>query len=208
MGGNFSLLSVVSFDVREHMETKHKEHILFTLFLSTLKLSTFTFGGGYVIVPLMRSLFVEKLQWIENEEMLDIIAIAQSAPGPIAVNTSVLVGYKMKGIIGALVTLFGTILPPMVILTIISLLYTLISENKVIEQLLLGMRVGVAAVILHAVFVMAKNIVGMKKVLPIIIMVVSFILSYVIEVNIILILMLSATVGVVHYVYQMKKERK
>ena len=190
------------------MKTKHKEHILFTLFLSTLKLSTFTFGGGYVIVPLMRSLFVEKLKWIENEEMLDIIAIAQSAPGPIAVNTSVLVGYKMKGIVGALVTLFGTILPPMVILTIISLLYTLISENKVIEQLLLGMRVGVAAVILHAVYVMAKNIVMLKKILPIIIMLISFMLAYVIHVNIIYILLLSATVGVVHYVFQMKKEKE
>jgi len=189
------------------METKKREHILLTLFLSTLKLSTFTFGGGYVIVPLMRSLFVEKLKWIEKEEMLDIIAIAQSAPGPIAVNTSVLVGYKMKGIIGALVTLFGTILPPMIILTIISSLYTLISENKVIEQLLLGMRVGVAAVILHAVYVMAKNVVVMKKVLPVIIMVISFILSYVIKVNILYILIIMATVGVAHYIYQKKKEK-
>lgn len=190
------------------METKKKEHILLTLFLSTLKLSTFTFGGGYVIVPLMREVFVEKLKWIEKEEMMDIIAIAQSAPGPIAVNTSVLVGYKMKGIIGALVTLFGTILPPMVILTIISLLYTLISENKIIGQLLLGMRVGVASVILHAVYVMARNIVSLKKILPIIIMIFSFILSYVLKINIIYILLISGTVGVIHYVYQQKKEEK
>ena len=189
------------------MEIKRKKHILLTLFLSTLRLSTFTFGGGYVIVPLMRLLFVEKLKWIEKDEMLDIIAIAQSAPGPIAVNTSVLVGYKMKGIVGALVTLFGTILPPMIILTIISLLYTLISENLIIEQLLLGMRVGVAAVILHAVYVMAKNVIVMKKVLPIIIMIFSFILSYGMKINIIYILIISATVGVTHYFYQNKKEK-
>ncbi len=188
------------------MEKKKGQHILITLFLSTLKLSTFTFGGGYVIVPLMRQLFVEKLHWIEKEEMLDIIAIAQSAPGPIAVNTSVLVGYKMKGIVGALVTLFGTILPPMVILTIISLLYTLISENQVIRQLLLGMRVGVASVILHAVYVMAKNVISLKKILPVIIMVISFILSYILKMNIIYILLISATVGVIHYLYQNKKE--
>ncbi len=190
------------------MDTKKHKHIFLTLFLSTLKLSTFTFGGGYVIVPLMREVFVDKLKWIDKEEMMDIIAIAQSGPGPIAVNTSVLVGYKMKGIPGALITLFGTILPPMVILTIISLLYTLISENAIIGQLLLGMRVGVASVILHAVYVMAKNIVNLKKALPIIIMLFSFILSYVLKINIIYILIMSATVGVIHFMYEHKRGEK
>ena len=91
-----------------------------TLFVSTFTLSAFTFGGGYVIVPLMRKKFVETLKWIEEDEMMDLISIAQSAPGPIAVNSSIIIGYRLAGIPGALVTTFGTVLPPMVILAVIS----------------------------------------------------------------------------------------
>jgi chromate transporter len=87
--------------------------LLRTLFTSTFTLSAFTFGGGYVIVPLMRKRFVEQLGWIDEQEMLDLIAIAQSAPGIIAVNTSILVGYKVAGVGGAVFTLLGTMLPPL-----------------------------------------------------------------------------------------------
>ena len=80
-----------------------------TLFLSSLQLSAFTFGGGYVIVPLMRRRFVEQLHWIDEEEMLDMTAIAQAAPGAMAVNAALLVGYRMAGFVGALVTMAGTI---------------------------------------------------------------------------------------------------
>jgi len=91
------------------------------LFLSTFTLSAFTIGGGYVIVPLMRQKFVQKYNWLSEEEMLDITAIAQSSPGPIAVNASILVGYKLAGIPGAIFTVFGTVLPPLIIISIISL---------------------------------------------------------------------------------------
>ncbi|HHU07836.1 MAG TPA: chromate transporter, partial [Clostridiaceae bacterium] len=90
------------------------KNVYLTLLTSTLLLSAFTFGGGYVIVPLMRKRFVEELDWIEEDEMLNIVAIAQSAPGPITVNASILIGYKMAGIPGALLTLLGTITPPLV----------------------------------------------------------------------------------------------
>ena len=78
-----------------------------TLFLSTLQLSACTFGGGFVIIPLMRRKFVEQLHWIDEQEMLDLTAIAQSSPGAIAVNASILVGYHAAGISGALVTVLG-----------------------------------------------------------------------------------------------------
>ena len=118
-----------------------------TLFISTFTLSAFTFGGGYVIVPLMRKKFVETLGWIDEEEMLDLIAIAQSAPGPIAVNSSIIIGYRLAGIPGALVTTFGTVLPPMVILSAISQFYTAFRDNVVVSLVLKGMGIGVAAVI-------------------------------------------------------------
>ena len=93
------------------------------LFLSTFKLSAFTFGGGYVIVPLMRKKFVHELHWIDDTEMLDLIAIGQSSPGPIAVNTSIMIGYRLAGIPGALVTVLGTVMPPLFTISIITLFY-------------------------------------------------------------------------------------
>lgn len=97
-----------------------KKSALWTLFFSTLYLSAFTFGGGYVIVSLMKKKFVDEYHWIEEDEMLDLIAIAQSAPGAIAVNGAIVVGYKLAGISGALVAIIATILPPFLILTVLS----------------------------------------------------------------------------------------
>ena len=92
---------------------RKKQKILRKLFLSTLYLSAFTFGGGYVIVTLMKKKFVDDYHWIEENEMLDLVAIAQSAPGPIAVNGAILVGWKVYGFAGMVVAVIGTILPPM-----------------------------------------------------------------------------------------------
>ena len=86
--------------------------MLGVLFFSSLKLSAFTFGGGYVIIPLMRKTFVEKYHWLSENEMMDLTAIAQSAPGAIAVNAAILVGYRIAGVVGALITVLGTVLPP------------------------------------------------------------------------------------------------
>ncbi len=107
---------------------KKKKKIYWLLFSSTFYISSITFGGGYVIVPLMRKKFVENLKWIEEEEMLNLTAIAQSAPGAIAINTSILIGYKMAGYFGVLLTLLGTVLPPFTIISIIQLLINLVRK--------------------------------------------------------------------------------
>lgn len=90
------------------------------LFFSTLYISAFTFGGGFVIVTFMKKKFVDELHWIDEPEMLDLIALSQSAPGAIAVNASILVGWRMAGFFGMAAAVLGTIIPPMTILTIIS----------------------------------------------------------------------------------------
>ena len=97
--------------------------MLWQLFKATFLLSAFTFGGGFVIVSLMKKKFVEELKWLEEEEMLDITAIAQSSPGPIPINASVILGYRMCGVIGSLVAILGTSLPPMIIISVISVFY-------------------------------------------------------------------------------------
>ena len=173
-----------------------KAHTFRTLFTKTFTLSAFTVGGGYVIVPLMRKTFVEKLGWIEEPEMLDLIAIAQSSPGPIAVNTSILVGYKIAGVPGALMTLLGTVLPPLIILTIFSYIYHAIQDNAIIKTLFYGMSIGVAIVILDAVTSMARTILKAKKILPIMLMGVAFIAAVVFEVPIILIILSCALIGI------------
>lgn len=171
----------------------------FTLFLSTFSLSAFTIGGGYVIVPLMRKRFVEELKWINEEEMLNLVAISQSAPGPIAVNTSIMVGYRLAGIGGSLVTILGTVLPPLIIITVISQFYAAFKNNVFINALLMGMRAGVAAVIIDVIIKMVKDIIKTKNKISISIMIISFIAAVIFNINAALLIILSGFFGAVYY---------
>ena len=123
-----------------------KKKILAKLFFSTLYLSAFTFGGGYVIVTLMKQKFVDELHWIQEDEMLDLIAIAQSAPGAIAVNGAIVVGFKLAGVLGAVTAIVATIIPPFLIITVISYFYELFRDNYIVSNVLSGMQAGVGAV--------------------------------------------------------------
>ncbi|MBS6519884.1 MAG: chromate transporter [Clostridiales bacterium] len=167
-----------------------KKQLLKKLFFSTLYLSTFTFGGGYVIVSLMKTKFVNDLHWIEENEMLDLIAIAQSSPGAVAVNGAIVVGYKLCGIPGVIFSILGAIVPPFFIISIISGFYTLFQENESVQALLTGMRAGVGAVIVSVVWDMGFGIVKQKKIGPILIMLCAFIANYYLKINIIFIILL------------------
>ena len=138
-------------------ETKDKKQVLRRLFFSTLYLSAFTFGGGYVIVTLLKKKFVDECHWIEEDEMLDLVAIAQSAPGAIAVNGAIVVGYKLAGMLGAAVAIVATILPPFVIISVISVFYEAFRDNFLVSQMLTGMQAGVGAVIASVVWQMAAT---------------------------------------------------
>ena len=137
------------------------------LFLSAFKLSACTFGGGFVIIPLMRKKFVEELHWIEEQEMLDLTAIAQSSPGAIAVNAAILVGYHAAGNAGAGIAVLGTVLPPLIIISVISFFYTAFRDNVIVNMAMTGMLAGVAAVIFDVVITMGKDILKKKRLLPV-----------------------------------------
>ena len=139
------------------MESKCR--VLQKLFLSTLYLSAFTFGGGYVIVTLMKKKFVDEYHWIEENEMLDLVAIAQSSPGPIAVNGAIVVGYKLAGVVGVLVSIIGTIVPPFLIISVISVCYQAFRDNFFVSQMLEGMQAGVGAVIASVTYEMGAGVV-------------------------------------------------
>ena len=168
------------------------------LFLSTLQLSACTFGGGFVIIPLMRRKF-------EEEEMMDLTAIAQSSPGAIAVNASLLVGYRVAGIFGALITVSGTVLPPLVIISIISLFYKAFHDNVIVNMAMAGMLAGVAAVICDVVITMTKSILSQKKRLPVLVLLLSFAAVRFFGVNIILVILICGMLGAADMFYHERK---
>lgn len=167
----------------------------FKLFASTFLLSAFTFGGGYVIISLMRKKFVDQYKWIEENEMLDLTAIAQSTPGAIAVNASILIGYRMAGVPGALLTVFGTVLPPLIILSVISVAYTAFRDSVMVGYTLRGMQAGVAAVIIDVVINMIHNVTKEKKKFPILLMLAAFIAAYFFDVSVIIIILVCGVIG-------------
>lgn len=169
---------------------------VWTLFSSTFYISAFTFGGGYVIIPLLQKKFVDELYWLEEEDMLNMAAIAQSAPGAIAVNASILVGWRVMGFVGALVAILGTVLPPLIILSVISLFYASFRDNSVVSAVLQGMMAGVAAVIFDVVWSMGAKIFKAKKILPILIFLGAFIANYFFGVNVIYIILFCIVLGV------------
>ena len=179
---------------------RKKQKVLWKLFLSTLYLSAFTFGGGYVIVTLMKDKFVDKCHWIEENEMLDLIAIAQSAPGAIAVNGAIVVGYKLAGLAG--------VLTAFLIISVISVFYQIFRDNFIISELLDGMQAGVGAVIASVVWDMAAGITKKKEWISIVIMVAAFIASYVMEIPVVYIVLICIAMGVIRTVLAGRGKRK
>lgn len=182
--------------------------VLWKLFKATFMLSAFTFGGGFVIVSLMKKKFVEELQWLDEEEMLDITAIAQSSPGPIPINASVILGYRMAGIPGSLVAILGTALPPMFIISAISYFYTQFRTNTVIAIALQVMRAGVAAVIFDVVINLAKNVSKTRRPLYIGLMILSFIATVILDVSAMIIILTCLTIGLIDLCLGVGKEKK
>lgn len=192
----------------EEVKLEKKSTVLKKLFLSTLSLSAFTFGGGYVIISLMKTKFVDELHWITEDEMLDMTAIAQSSPGAIAVNGAIVVGYKLAGIPGVLISVLGAILPPMVILSVVSLCYNAFISNPVIAALLKGMESGIGAVIASVVWDMAAGIVKQKGVFSIAVMAGSFLACMVWKVNVVFIILAAAALGVFRTLWAEKRGKR
>ncbi|NLC83667.1 MAG: chromate transporter, partial [Ruminococcaceae bacterium] len=138
-------------------------------------ISSFTFGGGFVIITFTKRKFVDELKWLDEAEMLDFTALAQTSPGAIAVNAAILVGWRVGGFSGMLAAVLGTILPPMIILSVISLFYAAFASNPYVAMLLKGLQAGVAAVILDVVFTLGSNVVKGKSRLNIFIMLAAFV---------------------------------
>ena len=186
---------------------KTKKEVLMKLFFSTLYLSAFTFGGGYVIVTLMKKKFVDENHWIEENEMLDLVAIAQSSPGAIAVNGAIVVGYKLAGMAGAVTAIIATIIPPFVIISLISVFYNAFRTNFLVSQMLEGMQAGVGAVIAAVVFEMGAGVVHGKNPVSMAIMVLVFLAACVLGINVVYIVIVCGLFGLARTLVQRGREK-
>ena len=186
---------------------KTKKEVLMKWFFSTLYLSAFTFGGGYVIVTLMKKKFVDEYHWIEENVMLDLVAIAQSSPGAIAVNGAIVVGYKLAGMAGAVTAIIATIIPPFVIISLISVFYNAFRTNFLVSQMLEGMQAGVGAVIAAVVFEMGAGVVHGKNPVSMAIMVLAFLAACVLGINVVYIVIVCGLFGLARTLVQRGREK-
>lgn len=181
------------------------------LFITNLKIGLFTFGGGYAMIPILQTEFVEKKKWINNEEFMNLVMIAESTPGPIAINSSTYIGYKIGGIIGALVGTIGIVIPSLSIIYIISLFFNKFLNIEIINKAFNGIQICVIFLILSAGIKMLKK---MKKnfynFLIMIITIICTIIFDIIGVNFssIFYILISGTLGVFLYVISNIKKTK
>ena len=177
-----------------------------TLFLTFLRIGAFTFGGGYAMIPLIQRETVEKHKWISDDDILEIIAIAESTPGPIAINSATFVGYKVAGAFGSFCATFGVVLPSYIIISVISLILNQFSDILAVKYAFFGIRAGVLALILKSLWTMFKKI--KKEIIPYIIMAISFVVAAFTDFNVLFIIIGSAIFGIVTSIIKDRKEKQ
>ena len=181
---------------------KYKLKDLIWLFFINIFISSFTFGGGYVVVSMVRKYFVEKRRLFSEDELITMSAISQTTPGAIAINLSALAGYKVAGTAGTIISCIGAIIPPITILTGVSLWYQVFSTNHIIMAVLKGMQAGIAAIIVDLLIGMTRAITDQKSKLLTAMIPITFIASYIFKVNIVVIISITIVVAVGQLYYQ------
>ena len=166
---------------------------LWQLFLTFFKIGAFTFGGGYAMIPLIQKETVENKKWVTDDDILDIIAIAESTPGPIAINSSTFVGYRVAGFWGAFFATLGMVLPSFTIILLISYVLKEFQDIKAVQFAFNGIRAGVLALLIKALWSMYKK--APKGLVSYIVMALSFILVAFVKINVIYVLILCAVIG-------------
>ncbi len=188
------------------MELSERMKRMWKLFYSMLYISSCTFGGGFVIVTFMKRRFVDELHWIDDSEMLDMTALAQSSPGAIAVNAAILVGWRAAGFFGMVAAVLGTIIPPMLILSVVSVFYSAFYYNKYICFFLRGMQAGVAAVIFDVVCSLGSKPIKERDVWAIVIMPLAFVAVFFLDVNVIYVILAAGACGILRALLARRKK--
>lgn len=181
------------------------------LFLTFLKIGLFTFGGGYAMIANIKEEIGEKKKWLDEDELMQVITIAESTPGPIAINMATYVGYKRKGVLGSVAATIGVVLPSLVIIYVISLILDAFMSNKYVAYAFAGIKCAVAFLIIKAGLEMLKKM--PKKALPITVFSAVFIAMILFEIfsinfSTIFLILIGGLIGIIAYAVIKKKEDK
>ena len=177
---------------------------LWQVFLSFFKIGAFTFGGGYAMIPLIQNEAVEKRHWVTDEDILEVIAIAESTPGPIAINSATFVGYKAAGVLGSVCATLGVVLPSFVIILAISTVLQQFQQLQAVQYAFMGIRAGVLALLCKALWTMFKK--SPKGWFSYLVMAAAFILTAFVGVNVIFVIIGCAVTGIIASWYMKGRE--
>ena len=181
--------------------------MLLRLFLIFFEIGAVSFGGGYGMVSLIREIVLSN-GWMTEREFMSFVAVTESTPGPIAVNGAIVVGYKLAGMIGVLVSIIGTIIPPFLIISVISVCYQAFRDNFFVSQMLEGMQAGVGAVIASVTYEMGAGVVKEKDPLSLVILVCAFAAACFFKVNVIYIVLVCGAIGAVRTILAKRRGAK
>ena len=178
--------------------------MILQLFLTFMKIGAITFGGGYAMIAIIENEIVERKKWLEKDELLDIIAVAESTPGPIAINSATFIGYRKAGFFGAMFATLGVVIPSFVIITLVALFLRQFYDYPVVQDAFRGIRVGVVVLIANAVYSLAK---GLKwGVFAIVAAILSFVAVAVFDFAVIPIIAAAAVAGILYSMIIRKKQ--
>ena len=177
---------------------------LWQVFASFFRIVAFTFGGGYAMIPLIQNEAVEKRKWVTDDDILEVIAIAESTPGPIAINSATFIGYRAAGILGSVCATLGVVLPSFVIILVISFVLKEFQDLKPVQYAFMGIRAGVLALLCKSLWSMFKK--SPKGWAAYIVMAASFILTAIFDFNVIFVIIGCAVFGLITSGYLKKKE--
>lgn len=165
------------------------------LFRSTFLISAFTVGGGFVIIPLLKAKFVEEYKWLTENEAIELVAVAQAAPGVVAANASIIMGYRLAGLLGALCALAATVLPPLIIISVIAYFYSFFANNEYIRLLLKGMQCGATALIVVVMIDLLRKEIKKQLIVPLLLIAATFAANYFFDINIMYLVLLDGVIG-------------
>ncbi len=175
------------------MNKKTNIRLLLELFGVTFRIGAFTFGGGYAMIPLMQREFVEKRNWVDEKDIVDIFAIAQSVPGVIAINSSIFIGYKIAGFLGAISAALGVVLPSFIVLSVLSFYYIQFQSNPYVNGALRGVRAAVVALMISAVIKLGKP--SVKDLNGWILAIGAFLITVIFDIHAILLIFAGGIIG-------------
>ncbi|MTI66362.1 MAG: chromate transporter [Firmicutes bacterium] len=169
----------------------------FKLFIIFFKIGAFTIGGGHAMIPLIQNEVVDKNKWLSNDEFLDAIAIAQASPGAVAINTSIFIGYKLNGVLGAFICTLGVSLPSFIIILIVSIFLFKYRKNEVVAKVFLGIKPAVVSLILSAVYKLIKAAKFKRE--DLIIPILSLLAITFLDISPIIIIIIGALGGIIYF---------